>query len=85
MPTQFEPCMLSTLDNPYNPFDQFDEWFEYDTSCGYNTSAFLARIVQSSYEVSDTDQDLAIYQAIDEIIKENVNGMYVKVFQKTNS
>ncbi len=37
-------CMLTTVDNPYDPFDQFDEWFNYDMDLGYNSSAYLARI-----------------------------------------
>lgn len=71
--------MLTTIDNPYDPFDHFDEWFQWDVSNGYNSSAFLARVVIMSDEMSDTDQALAIENAIDEIVRENVNGMYRKV------
>lgn len=75
-PTQY---MLTTVDNPFNPFTQFDEWFQWDVSSGYNTAAFLARITKSSSELSEPDQALAIQDAIDEIIEENVNGMFRKV------
>jgi len=71
--------MLTTVDNPYDPFDHFDEWMQWDVSHGYNSSAFLARIVIMSDEMSETDQVLAIELAIDEIVRENVNGMYRKV------
>lgn len=71
--------MLTTVDNPYDPFDHFDEWFQWDVSNGYNSSAFLARVAIMSDEISDTDQVLAIEVAIDEIVRENVNGMYRKV------
>ena len=71
--------MLTTTDNPYNPFTHFNEWQNYDTASGYHTLSFLARIVNSSHELSDADQDLAIEQAMDEIIKENVLGIYRKV------
>lgn len=71
--------MLTTVDNPYNPFHQFDEWYAYDVRVGHHTSAFLARVVVSSPELSDADQSVAIEDAIDEIVRENVNGLYRKV------
>lgn len=71
--------MLTTVDNPFNPFTHFDEWQAYDELLGHHTSSFLARIVKSSEELSEPDQDIAIENAIDEIIRENVNGLYRKV------
>jgi hypothetical protein len=71
--------MLTTIDNPYNPFKQYDEWYNFDVSKGYNTCAYLARITKSSDELSDEDELLAIEQAIDEIIDLNVSGNYLKV------
>lgn len=70
--------MLTTIDNPYNPFTQFDEWFAFDTAMGYNSCAYLARITKSTEELSDADEALAIEAAIDEIVKFNINGMYRK-------
>lgn len=74
--------MLTTVDNPFDPFTQFDEWYAYDVAMGYHTSSFLARIVKSSDELSDADQDLAIEEAIDEIVRLNVLGLYRKVEEK---
>lgn len=74
--------MLTTVDNPYDPFTQFDEWLAFDVSHGYNSASFLARVVTFSNEVSEADQALAIQQAIDEIVAENVNGMWRKVARK---
>lgn len=76
--------MLTTIDNPFNPFTQWDEWYQYDEDAGYHTSSFLARVVLSSDELSDADQDLAIEQAIDEIVRENVDGIYKKVTQPSD-
>jgi len=75
--------MLTTIDNPFDPSTQFDEWNEYDTSMGHHTMAFLARIVKSSDDLSEADQSLAIEQGIDEIVKENVSGLYKKIEIKT--
>ena len=70
---------LTTIDNPFNPFTQFDEWQKFDESKGYYTCAYLARIVKTSDELSETDEALAIRQAIDEIVRLNVLGIYKKV------
>ena len=71
--------MLTTVDNPFDPSSQFDEWFAFDEAHGYHTTSFLARIVRTSDSLSDADQSVALEAAIDEIVKENVNGMYRKV------
>jgi hypothetical protein len=71
--------MLTTVDNPFDPFTQFDEWLAYDIMMGYNTTAFLARVANLSTEMSEPDQQLAIQYAIEEIVEENVSGMWRKV------
>lgn len=71
--------MLTTVDNPFNPFTRFDEWLAYDTGMGYHTASFLDRIARISPDLSEPDQELAIQQAIDEIVSENVSGMWRKV------
>lgn len=75
--------MLTTFDNPFSPFTEFDAWFQWDISHGYNTAALLARITQSSHELSEPDQRIAIQNAIDEIVAENVTGMFRKVLAPT--
>jgi hypothetical protein len=74
-----EVFMLTTTDNPFNPFTQWNEWFAYDEQLGYHTCALLARVTITSDELSDVDQDLALQQAIDEVVEYNVSGMHQKV------
>ena len=65
--------MLTTSDNPYNPFTQYDEWAAYDEKvCGYYSSSYLDRIAVTSREFSGPDNERAIEDAIDEIIKMNL-------------
>lgn len=71
--------MLTTVDNPFNPFTQFDEWNAYDVSKGYNTCAYLARVAKTSDELSEADEILSISSAIDEIVSLNIIGKYIKV------
>jgi hypothetical protein len=77
--------MLTTVDNPYDPFTQWDEWYSYDEGAGYHTVSLLARITKSSHELSEADQSQAIEDAIDEIILENVSGMHRKVSASMSS
>lgn len=70
---------LTTTDNPFDPFTQWDEWFAYDLALGYNTSGFLARFVFLADDTTEADARLAVELAIDEIVSENVNGLYKKV------
>lgn len=74
-------CMLSTLDNPFDPFTQFDDWYSFDEQVGHHTCGYLARIAKSSDELSEVEEAEAIENAIDEIVKLNVNGLYIKVIK----
>ena len=72
-------CMLTTNDNPYNPFDQFALWLLFDKEKGYNTCEYLARIVQLSDDLSEKEIDEETERAIDEIIRYDPFGIYMKV------
>lgn len=71
--------MLTTTDNPFNPFTDFDEWYAFDERAGYHTCSYLARVTRSSDALSEADQDLAYERAIDDIVELNVLGIYKKV------
>lgn len=71
--------MLTTTDNPYDPFENYKAWNTYDVGAGYHTAAYLARIALNVTSLGEYDYNLFIEDAIDEIVKENINGMYKKV------
>lgn len=71
--------MLTTVDNPFDPFTQWDEWYAWDLHAGYHTPGLLDRVARTSDELSEADQFLAVQQAIDEIVRENVLGVHRKV------
>lgn len=76
--------MLSTSDNPWNPWTHFTEWHAHDMQAGHHTLSYLARITMSSHELSEADQDLAVELAIQEILRLNVNGLYIAVPEPEN-
>ena len=73
--------MLSTIDNPFNPFTDWDSWKGYDESKKYFTCEYLARIATTSDDLTEEEYDKALEQAIDEIVKFNINGLYVKIYE----
>ena len=50
-----EMCMLTTTDNPYDPFTQYEAWYRFDEDNGYHSCAFLARIARTSDQLSDKE------------------------------
>ena len=74
-----EEYMLSTIDNPYSPFDEFDKWFKFDVVHGYNSCSLLARLTYTTEELSDNLNELEIQRVLDEIVNVNINGMFCLV------
>ena len=70
---------LTTIDNPYDPIDQFDDWYAFDSQKGYNCCEYVGAIALTSSELSYQDQMNAVESAIDEIVKFNLLGIFKKV------
>ena len=77
--------MLTTIDNPYNPFKNFDEWYMYDLEKGYNSCGYLARIAEISDEMSEEEVLLETERAIDEIIQYDFLNIYKKVSKQIST
>ena len=75
-------CMLTTVDNPFNPFDQFDDWMRFDMDKGYNSCSYLARIANTSDALTDEENNAEVERAIDEIISLDFQDLYRKVINK---
>lgn len=71
--------MLTTIDNPYDPFEDFKSWFKYDVEHGYNTCGYLARISRTTDQFTDEENAIEIENAIDEIIEHDFMNIYVKL------
>ena len=79
---------LTTIDNPYSPFTQFDDWYSYDTEKGYDCCGYIDRMKQlyskdTSY-LSNEEEDKVIDHILDEIVATDPTGLYLKV-EKLNS
>lgn len=79
-----EEVMLTTIDNPYNPFTNFSQWYMFDerqamrenrpTCCGY-----LARVYMAADDVSDNEFNQVMNDVIDEIVELNLSGKFKKI------
>ncbi len=77
-------CMLTTIDNPFDPFEQFTSWMLFDKEKGYDSSERLMRIANISDDMTQKEVDEEIERAIDEIIKYDFLNIYVKAKKELN-
>ena len=61
--------MLTTVDNPFNPFDDFESWLNFDRVKGYFTSERLARVSVHTNELSEVDEFRMVEEAMDSLIE----------------
>ncbi len=64
-----EEVRLTTIDNPFDPFEQFNEWFVYDITKGYNTCNRLASLATTSDQLSDEETAAIKEEAMKVLIK----------------
>lgn len=79
-----EKVMLTTVDNPFDPFDQFDQWFLFDVGKGYYSCNYLARITNTSDQLTEQENIDELDRAIDEIVKNDFLNIYKKVRQQVD-
>ena len=72
-------AMLTTFDNPYNPFVDYTKWFLFDVEHGYDSAAYVGRIAKTTDQLSEEEYDEEVEKAIDEIIKYDFMNVYKKV------
>lgn len=73
---------LTTIDNPFDPFTEFDEWIMYDKDKGYDSSEYLARIADLDEGMDENEKNQRINDAIDLIIERDPLKIYKKIEKK---
>lgn len=74
MDESFNSVAITTIDNPYSPFEDFTKWYMFDVTKGYNTCSYLSRIM----DFMNLDEE-NVEIAIDEIIKNDFLNIYKKI------
>lgn len=73
-------ALISTIDNPYNPWTDYDKWNQYDERNGYFTNQRVARLCLASNQSSDIDYEDAIEDAQNKLI-DLLPGLYKLVYK----
>jgi hypothetical protein len=71
--------MVTTTDNPYDPRTDFAAWYAWDIEEGYNTCAYLARVIREAEDFPDEYNDRLVEEAIDELIALHDGKIYKKL------
>lgn len=69
--------MLTTIDNPYNPRDDYDKWLQWDQDNGYYTSELLASFMPDNVtDISDSDFKNVYDSIVNELMETDVLNVY---------
>ena len=71
--------MLTTFDNPYNPFEQFDQWLMFDKEKGYDSCERLMRLANISDEMTQKEIDEEVDRAMDRLIDIDITNTFTKI------
>lgn len=71
-------CALSTIDNPNSYFQEPEEWEAYENATGMRATRMLGRFAFTSNQLSVEENEAEIERAIDEIIKHDPTGTFIK-------
>lgn len=81
--TMVKQYALSTIDNPFNPFEDFTSWFMFDIEKGYYSCSRLARFANISDDLTQNEIQREVERAIDDIIFNDIFNVYIKVENKS--
>lgn len=70
---------ITTTDNPYDPFDDYNHWLQFDIDKGYYTSSSLARLTHLTDDMTQKEEDDEVERAIDRLIEIDPLDLYIKV------
>lgn len=76
---------ITTSDNPFNYFDDFDNWQQFDEDNNYYTLSYIARVRDTYPESLDSEEENKIMNKVfNDIIELNLTGNYKKVYNNSN-
>lgn len=65
--------LLTTVDNPYDPVNDFDRWYDYDVRKGHDTCGKIASLAYTSASTVGAEDQRNINAAIDDLIRHDID------------
>ena len=72
--------MVTTMDNPWNPFTHYHEWLSFDTSHGYNTDQWVYILSKTSSDLLKDEMEEQIDAGAESLLALDPFGIHVKVY-----
>ena len=79
MAEELKEYMLTTVDNPYNPFTQWDLWYNFDQHAKHYSCEYLDRVSTISEGFTEAESTRELNRAMDWIVKNDPLNIYRKV------
>lgn len=70
---------ITTYDNPYDYFKQFDQWLNFDRQKGYFTLEYVGRLAKLAPDLSEEQERIEMENTFDKMIEWN-GTFYKKVY-----
>lgn len=82
--TSKQPYTITTIDNPYNPFTEFTDWYSFDCLHNYGTTEKLSRVCSISDAFTDEENAEEIESGVDALLAVDFLGLYKKAYETDN-
>ena len=70
---------LTTIDNPFHPVDERDQWERFDLDHGYNTDALVEKLSGFSDDMTEAEIRRAENDVMDDLVRLDLECKYRKV------
>ena len=73
--------MVTTIDNPWNPFVHYHEWLSYDMQHGYFTDQWMYVLTKTSNDLRPEEIEEQIDAGVTRLLEIDPYGLHVKVYE----
>lgn len=64
-----ERVHITTIDNPFNPFEDFASWYDFDMEKGYCSCQRVARLANITDDMTDIEEEKEIERATRRLVE----------------
>ena len=64
-----ERVHITTIDNPFNPFEDFASWYDFDMEKGYCSCQRVARLANITDDMTDLAEEAEIERATKRLVE----------------